>query len=103
MSLEPCYICCKDSTPWFHIDGHICQDCYENSQGNKWISVKDKLPSNKDMVLVYQYDGISWDITVASYRDTTAEPNCWLFHEGYCNNVTHWMPLPSPPIEDANG
>ncbi len=28
MSIEKCKLCEKDSTSWFFIHGHICQDCY---------------------------------------------------------------------------
>jgi hypothetical protein len=31
MSTEICKLCNQESTPWFHINGHICQDCYQNS------------------------------------------------------------------------
>lgn len=59
----------------------------------KWISVKDRLPKPIDNVLVYHEDG-------------TIEIE-WLYHagdfayEGIYGTVTHWMPLPEPPKEDA--
>lgn len=34
MSIETCKLCGKDSTPWFHINGHICGSCYHNSKIN---------------------------------------------------------------------
>ena len=58
----------------------------------KWISVKDKLPTPNEVILIF------WDnkITSGSYK---------YFHNGYFQHgaatqlkVTHWMPLPNKPI-----
>lgn len=38
MSTETCKLCHKDCTPWVHINGHICQDCYAKP---KEISIKN--------------------------------------------------------------
>lgn len=63
-----------------------------NQLQNKWISVKDKLPTPNEVILIF------WDnkITSGSYKD---------FHNGYFQHgaatqlkVTHWMPLPNKPI-----
>jgi hypothetical protein len=63
-----------------------------NQLQNKWISVKDKLPTPNEVVLIF------WDnkITSGSYK---------YFHNGYFQHgaatqlkVTHWMPLPNKPI-----
>jgi Protein of unknown function (DUF551) len=66
-----------------------------------WISVKDRLPKDDEVVLVYldekdtyydtrcttaKYDGIRW------VTDHFCESS-------YIENVTHWMPLPLPPKE----
>lgn len=64
----------------------------EKQLQNKWISVKDKLPTPNEVILIF------WDnkITSGSYKD---------FHNGYFQHgaatqlkVTHWMPLPNKPI-----
>ena len=65
-----------------------------NSVSDEWISVEDRLPENWKIVIVYyhiaderysmtsgHYDGVSWKI------DRIDE-----------NKVTHWQPLPTPPI-----
>jgi hypothetical protein len=59
-----------------------------------WISVKDRLPDDYSDVLVYDYDGMQYDIG-------------WYDFEGYKgwvntnmeDSITHWMPLPEPPSE----
>lgn len=83
MSTEDCKLCEKPSTPWFHINGHICQDCY--SAALAWIKIKDRLPEKDGRYLVYepQYD---W-VCVASLK------------EGKFDNdmATHWLSLPPTP------
>ena len=66
-----------------------------------WISVKDKLPSEGEYVLVYDgnldLDGKSF-YEIAAYR---------IFNNGghfiagaySLQNINFWMPLPSPPKE----
>ena len=98
MSLEPCKLCSKESTPWMHINGHICQDCYENSKGNNWISVKGRLPDKNNWkvyaVLTNQNDLRKHQIAWFQYSDKTfrleANPDQPI-------HVTHWMELPEPP------
>ncbi len=65
----------------------------------EWISVKDRLPENRDDVLVCR---TWWNETrnpqFGWYNDVAQE---WqiLESDGYypCTKVTHWMPLPQPP------
>ena len=65
----------------------------------EWISVKDRLPENRDDVLVCR---TWWNETrnpqIGWYNDVAQE---WqiLDSDGYypCGKVTHWMPLPQPP------
>ena len=60
-----------------------------------WISVKDRLPENCEVVDVYTlYDGRVVDV---AYRDGE-----WVSqYLKWSGNPTHWMPLPSPPKEQA--
>ena len=61
----------------------------------KWISVEDRLPEEKESVLVHYTDG--W-MPIAFLLDgkwhQSGGETSWL-------SVTHWMPLPEPPKEDA--
>ena len=79
----------------------------------EWISVKDRLPKAtrpdvngnitfSDYVLTYLVyeDGFAW-ITVDTCR---VDQGVWLDEvPGEGCKVTHWMPLPKPPIEKACG
>lgn len=79
----------------------------------KWISVKEKLPINNDVVLVFNhYDGIStgeYDSEKVRsyiekdgslfYTDTGWETNySWAQRIG----PTHWMPLPKTPEDECD-
>jgi hypothetical protein len=57
----------------------------------QWIPVTERLPENDDDVLVY-----AWDIMLARYRtgDRKWHADWFPFGDG---EVTHWMPLPTPP------
>ena len=62
----------------------------------KWISVKERLPENDDDVLIITEFGISMGCYVI-HRDF------WVYYTNPDSNiVTHWMPLPEPPKEDAH-
>ena len=65
----------------------------------EWISVKDRLPENKERILVYGkiiFNGMA--VTSAKYykkdefiQDAFVSNNKTVF------GVTNWMPLPEPP------
>lgn len=75
----------------------------------EWISVEDRLPKNEQVVLGYTpCDGFMF---VGYYVEV--EPNS--YYKSYWNiitamrstkkltkKVTHWMPLPTPPIVKEN-
>ena len=66
-----------------------------------WISTKDRLPEDGERVLIYtKYE----DIIVAKYyslRGVWRSPED--VEEEYTNNeVTHWMPLPKPPVKNMD-
>ena len=56
-----------------------------------WISIKDRLPSEIELVLIWDQDH---GITCCMY-----ECGEWLGDEYHFEKVTHWMPLPEPPKE----
>lgn len=68
-----------------------------------WISVKERLPEERTMVLIV--DG--GEVSVGQYSPTEYHPTGWWDYlstdingcEVECHNVTHWMPLPEPPKE----
>ena len=71
----------------------------------KWISVKDRLPDNKEyewvLAQVVENNGFMHIPTVMEYRqsknDWFEETYGWLSEHNGLFTVTHWMPLPEPP------
>lgn len=72
----------------------------------KWISVKERLPVHRELVLVSSMDLItkkhSW-FYLARYTDffdgIKFDEKRWFSEGGILGRVTHWMPLPTPPVE----
>ena len=62
-----------------------------------WISVKDRLPMSRFVVLSYEKP---LNIISMSFYDKKSES--WIDCDSgyYLNSVTHWMPLPKPPKEE---
>ena len=72
--------------------------------GDKWISVKDRLPNTDSLVLAWIADkeepepiGFGF-ANFQEQRATDIDGN--LFTPKGMFLVTHWMPLPEPPKED---
>lgn len=69
----------------------------------EWISTKDRLPPVNSFVLGYgprcQSTTIANDpsMMVFYFDDEWWDANDDF--ELFCGNVTHWMPLPRPPVE----
>lgn len=70
----------------------------------EWINVKDQFPQNGEIVLCFED---TYGMFVAKYKRQSCnyEPGYFDIWE-YCNccgseppDPTHWMILPSPPIE----
>lgn len=62
-----------------------------------WISVKDRLPKAPMLVLVYvKHPSGAWITTDVWIGDRWLENADEAEHE-----ITHWMPLPVPPKEEA--
>lgn len=61
----------------------------------KWISVKDRLPEEKECVFVHYVDGwMTKAFMLGGKWYTISGETSWL-------SVTHWMPLPEPPEEEG--
>jgi hypothetical protein len=77
---------------------------------SEWISVKDKLPELEQYVLLFDYwkssEGKEYKDMRVGYLDeyTTRKTSEGLTHSlewkgtEFAFNITHWMPLPQPPI-----
>ncbi len=71
-----------------------------------WISVKDRLPQLREIVMI-NYDGIIdiGQIEAIYHREEDTPVIMWNFRDICCNElyhiekVTHWMTLPKGPNE----
>ena len=66
----------------------------ETTLESNWISVKDRLPEEGENVLTYGARPF-YDVFYIN-RLINKESGEWLY-----DGVTHWMPLPEPPKDDA--
>ena len=66
----------------------------------KWIPVTERLPEDMDWVLCASIDGVvhilRYDYITDDWDVFGRQNTC--YRTGF---VTHWMPLPEPPKEDA--
>lgn len=62
---------------------------------DNWISVRDRLPEDTNNVLTYSYGKMS----VAWYN---AIHKAFYRYKIKRKSVTHWQPLPAPPVTDKN-
>jgi hypothetical protein len=62
----------------------------------EWISIKDRLPDERDIYLVYSDGQIALGDFVLEEQIWNVQPYCnsWYWSKSM---VTHWMPLPEPP------
>lgn len=68
---------------------------------SRWISVKDRLPEPKGARAWYLVALESGCILTLAY-EKPGQPNN-LFRDGWrdtASPVTHWMPLPDPPVKE---
>lgn len=80
----------------------------EEVQTMRWIPVEEKLPEENVTVLAFNADPHAEKYVLARYR-AVAHLGCfwYQFDQEYdswcasCWKVTHWMPLPRPPKEEA--
>lgn len=101
---EKVYIHDLDRTYFF------CDDCFSKlldwiNTDNGWISVKDRLPDDKELYLICNESNFE-KINIAYYQPigdkfSNYEP-FWQGRSSRSTCVTHWMPLPEPPKESNN-
>ena len=91
-----------ENTGYFYDDNRITMDetidiihQYTKEQSG-WVSVEDRLPDEGEEAYMVT-DGRYVNITEYDAEDERflEIPNCALV------NITHWMPLPLPPAEEA--
>ena len=80
----------------------------EEAQQMRWIPVEERLPEENVTVLAFNADPHAEKYVLARYRAVVHFGCCWCqFDQEYdswcasCWKVTHWMPLPQPPKEEA--
>ena len=61
----------------------------ELTPATDWAKCSERMPKHGDMVLVFNGNSIEIDALATGEFDF----ECW------CDSVTHWMPLPAPPVE----
>ena len=61
----------------------------ELTPASDWVKCSERMPEHGDMVLVFNGNSIEIDALAIGEFDF----ECW------CDSVTHWMPLPAPPVE----
>ena len=67
---------------------------------NEWVSVEERLPEDKQIVLFHQKNGFIYCAEYFAGNKLLSpawfiDNDCWEAGE-----VTHWMPLPKSPKED---
>ena len=70
-------------------DAGIWADASKLTPASDWVKCSERMPKHGDMVLVF--NGNSIEIDALATGEFSFE--CW------CDSVTHWMPLPAPPLE----
>ena len=59
--------------------------------GNNWISVKEKIPAIKQIVIVW--------VSEKGFKEHNVAVTTFDKYGFNLSNVTHWIPLPEPPQE----
>lgn len=69
----------------------------------KWIDIKDQKPEHKQRVLISgrQMVGSREPVimTAVYYAEDRHNKEGWIYNHCITLDVTHWMPLPEPPVK----
>ena len=68
-----------------------------DDKANKWISVEEALPEVGDVVLAMG----KRHATTGQFQGIGSKPCYWWWKGKTIKTVTHWRPLPPPPIEGS--
>ena len=98
IAYNPCYKCtnkimCEMCELKLYRDGVTIQ---------KWISVKDRLPERFENVLCYFPEKDYGSAVMVDYNESTREEITVFASQFKWGKVTHWMPLPEPPVEEQH-
>lgn len=67
---------------------------------NNWISVKDKMPNEGEIVMTYGSGAANTQFCQAYYRANGFWQELDECGDFLDDSPTHWMPLPEPPRAD---
>lgn len=65
----------------------------------KWISVKERMPDFFDTLLIIDDRKVAFP---AHYAEKSGLKGFYSVDGYFYTYITHWMPLPEPPKEDAH-
>ena len=84
----------EDALRWAH--EYAAKPVAEREVSEEWISVKDRLPERNQNVLIAREKPFHTYLLTAFQRDGVFHSNQDAIMLG---KVTHWMPLPKPPVK----
>ena len=94
--------CGAKTTSWWRAADAIEELSGRGKNVPRWISATERLPKYGDWVLGI---GPQKGYHVCEYRGITHFPYSgdipWFSAKGRSLNITHWMPLPTPPKEET--
>lgn len=80
-------------------EGFLYQDDVKDVELMKWTNIKDEIPK-PGLYIIYVPEHTP-SLCIDEFTD--ASGNLSFCHElFFTSKVTHWMPLPKPPIEEAS-
>lgn len=112
---SPCSLCGYGGK---HLDAPPCTKCPahpKEQEQSQWVSVKERLPEDDHSVNKHIEGEKFGFLTVLAYNGVVKQTNRFFCNatqfglpktcgwEWASSNVTHWMPLPEPPKEGAEG